>query len=172
MASVEKINFDGRTGLGVNISSIVGAGGINDRDDVLVIQGLFNFIAKGLNPASVGLVGLYKIPDVTGDMDGETYSAIGEFQIRNAYRLLSAKSDGRIHPAKYQNTRLSSNSKRFMSITLLHIMAMDVAVMNGNLDYLGGMSSLNAELGGVIALATGRGRFQLDIGNYNIGYIR
>ena len=46
MASLEKINFDGRTELGVNVSGIVGYAGKNYKDDVLLIQGLFNYIAK------------------------------------------------------------------------------------------------------------------------------
>ena len=153
MASLEKINFDGRTELGVNVSGIVGYAGKNYKDDVLLIQGLFNYIAKGLNRGAIGLDGLYKIPEITGEMDGETYSAIGEFQIRNAHQLLMNSYDGRIHPANYRNRSLHSTAGHFMSITLLHIMAIDAALMNGSNDYTRELASLNSELARVIDLA-------------------
>ncbi len=135
MVSVEKINMDGRLELGVNISGIVGYAGANDKDDVLLIQGLFQYIAKGLSPGSIGLGGLYKLPEITGEMDGETYSAIGEFQIRNSHRLLKDSYNTRIHSANYRNRQLRSTAGRFMAITLLHIMATDAALMNGSNDY-------------------------------------
>ena len=64
MASVEKISFDGKTKLGVNVSGIVGYAGTNYKDEVSLIQELFNYIAKGLNRGAIGLGGLYKIPEM------------------------------------------------------------------------------------------------------------
>ena len=145
MAKLERANINGRMESAVNISGIVGHTGTNLRDDVMLIQGLFNYIAKGLTPQAVGLGGDYKIPEITGVMDGDTYSAIGAFQINNARQLLMQTFDGRIHPASYKNRRLRSNAKQ-MSIVLLHIMATDAAVMNGDYDYQSGMAKMNQEL--------------------------
>lgn len=145
MASIERVNINGRMESAVNISGIVGFAGMNQRDDVLFIQGLFNYIANGLYPGAVGLGGEYKVPEITGVMDTDTYSAIGEFQIRNRNSLIISRFDGRFHPANYKNRRLRSNAK-LMSITLLHLMATDAAVMQGHTDYMLGMTKLNQEL--------------------------
>ncbi len=147
---IEIINMDGERRLVVNLSGIVGFAGANRRGDVLLIQGLFNYIAGGLYPGAVGLGGEYKIPEITGLINADTYSAISEFQIQNASSLLMSHFDGRIHPANYPNRKLHSNAKRMMSITLLHIMASDAAVMQGHSDYIKGLAALQPELAAVI----------------------
>ena len=140
------INLDGIYQTAVNVSAIVGFGGANRRGDVMLIQGLFNYIAK-IMPDAVGLGGEYKVPEITGEMDTDTYSAISEFQIINAQSLLMKQFDGRIHPASYANRRLhTSNGKRFMCITYLHIMAMNSALFQGHLDYIQELANLNSEL--------------------------
>jgi hypothetical protein len=145
MAKIERANINGRMQSAVNVSGIVGFKGANFRDDVMLIQGLLNYIANGLHPGAVGLGGDYKIPEITGVMDADTYSAIGAFQINNARQLLMQTFDGRIHPASYKNRRLRSNAKQ-MSIVLLHITATDAALMNGDYDYQSGMAKMNQEL--------------------------
>ncbi len=148
------INLNGERQLTLNLSGIVGFGGANRKDDVMLIQGFFNYIARGLYPGAVGLGGDYKIPEITGEMDGDTYSAIGEFQIRNAARLLMNRFDGRIHPANYADRQLhTGGNKRYMSITLLHIMATDAAVMQSDFDYTSGLAKLNSELATLIDMA-------------------
>ena len=135
MAQFEEITINGKAQSGVNIKKTVGFAGPNLKEDVLLIQALFNYIAKGMFPEMVGLGGDYKIPEVTGEMDGDTYSAIGAFQIRNASRLLMPTFDGRIHPASYKNRNIRNSAGRLMCITLLHIMAIDTSVMRGDHDY-------------------------------------
>ena len=148
------INLNGERQLTLNISGIVGFAGANRKDDVLLIQGLFNYVAKGLHPGAVGLGGEYKIPEITGEMNADTYSAIGEFQIRNSNQLLMSHFDGRIHPANYANRHLhTGGNKRYMSITLLHIMATDAAVMQGDYEYMQGLAKLNSELATAIDMA-------------------
>ncbi|MEO6589996.1 MAG: hypothetical protein ABIP06_11905 [Pyrinomonadaceae bacterium] len=148
------INLNGERQLTLNLSGIVGHAGANRKDDVMLIQGFFNYIAKGLYPGAVGLDGSYKIPQITGEMDGDTYSAIGEFQIRNAGQLLMSRFDGRIHPANYANRQLNTGGgKRYMSITLLHIMASDAAMMQSDYDYVQGLTKLNSELATSIDMA-------------------
>ncbi|MGI8787375.1 MAG: hypothetical protein ACR2HG_06405 [Pyrinomonadaceae bacterium] len=145
----EWIILNNQKTLGLNISAIVGFAGVNLKDDVLLIQGFFNYIAKGFGAAAVGLGGVYKVPEITGEMDADTYSAISEFQIRNAHQLLTGHQfDGRIHPGNFKNRHLSSRGlNRHMFITLLNIMAIDAAVMQGQLDYVQGLAGLKLELG-------------------------
>lgn len=146
MAGTEIININGKTAFGVNVKGIVGYAGANLTEDVMLIQALFNYIAKGLFPEALGLGGDYKIPEITGEIDADTYLAIGEFQIRNASRLLRRVFDGRIHPASYKNRVIRDTKKGVMSITLLHIMATDAAVMQGHWDYREGLIKLKPEL--------------------------
>lgn len=151
---ITSINLNGERVLTVNVSGIVGFAGANHRDDVLLIQGLFQYIAAGLYPGALGLGGEYKIPEITGTMDADTYSAISEFQIKNAGSLLMSRFDGRIHPASYENRRLTTGgNKRYMSITLLHIMASDAAVMQSHHDYTQGLAALSPELAHAIDMA-------------------
>jgi hypothetical protein len=135
MAQFEEVIINGRSQSGVNIKKTVGYAGPNLKEDVLLIQALFNYIAKGMFPEMLGLGGDYKIPEVTGEMDGETYSAIGAFQIRNAVHLLMPTFDGRIHPASYKNRNIRNSAGRVMCMTLLHFMATDTAVMRGDYNY-------------------------------------
>lgn len=146
--------LDGRRDLTLNISGIVGFAGANNKDDVMLIQGYFNYIAKGLYPGAVGLGSEYKIPEITGEMDAETYSAISEFQIKNAGSLLMSHFDGRIHPASYGNRKITTGgNKRYMSITLLHILASDAAVMQSHKDFIQGMAQMSPELAYSIDMA-------------------
>ena len=72
----------------VNLTYAVGTGARNTRADVLLIQTLFNYIVKGLGLRSAGLGGEYRVPEMSGKMDADTYSAIAEFQIKNLRELM------------------------------------------------------------------------------------
>lgn len=157
MAKTEVININGKTELGVNVTDIVGMTGANRREDIMLLQALFNYIAKGLHPRVLGLGGSYDIPDINGEMDADTFLAIGEFQIRNASRLLMNRFDGHIHPASYKNRVIGNIKGRLMSITLLHLLAKDAAVMQGHSDYREGLIKLKPEL------ATYLDRFIVDL---------
>lgn len=150
MARMETININGNHALCVNIKDIVGLAGANLREDVMLIQTLFNYIAKGLRPESVGLGGNYNIPEITGEIDADTYLAIGEFQIRNASRLVRYRFDGRIHPASYKNRVIRDTRKPVMSITLLHLLATDAAVMQSDHHYTNGLIRMKPELAGYL----------------------
>lgn len=132
MARRVLIKMNGQRQLGVNIERSVGMDGVNDYEDVLLIQTLFNYISDGLGPESLGLGGEYKMPDMTGSMDGETQTAISQFQMSNASSLFRKGKffDWCIDPASYNGRSLRSN-KPVMSITLLHIKATDAALMQG-----------------------------------------
>lgn len=145
MASFDVIYLtSGETQSAVNISAIVGNGGSNKYDDVLLIQALFNYIGKG----SLGLGPDYNMPEMSGSMDGDTYSAIGEFQLKWLSHLMIKTFDGRIHPASYKNRKLNlyGGPRPLMAITLLHVLAGDAALMNGDHDYTQALASMNGEL--------------------------
>lgn len=149
MARYASINIRGIVQSGVNIDKMVGFAGDNLREDVMLIQALFNYIAEGLAPGAVGLGGDYKIPAVSGEIDADTYSAISAFQVRNASRLISRNGftmDGKIHPASYKGRVIRDTRKPLIAITLLHLMATDAAVMQGHGSYSQAIASRHQEL--------------------------
>ena len=150
---IEIINFGRKQESAVNLSGIVGYAGKNDEGDVYLIQGLFKYISAGLYPGAVGLGGEYNIPEISGKMDSDTYSAISQFQVVNAGSLLMQWFDGRFHPASYKNRHIRSGNHRYMSITLLHIMATDAAVMQGHYSYTQGLAQLDPKLAYYIDMA-------------------
>lgn len=148
MVAIASVNIDSGLVSAVNISQPVGfvKGRGNLREDVLLIQVLFNYISRGLSPGAVGLGGEYKIPAMTGIMDADTSSAIGAFQLANASKLLMNTYDNRIDPAHYHHRRINSHARQFMSITWLHFLATDAAVMQSHYDYIQGLAKLNLQL--------------------------
>lgn len=142
---------DGSSESALNVSFSVGHNGVNKPDDIMLIQGMIALIAR----FDKGWVGLdeagYSVPKVTGDMDADTYTAIGQFQIKNKDRLLMKMYDDRIDPAHYKGRHLPHGLRRLMSITLLHQMATDASVLLGlptddqsdDLPYRGGLVQLN-----------------------------
>ena len=142
---------DGSMEPALNVTATVGNGGRNSPDDVLLVQGMIALIAQ-FDKTWVGLdESGYSVPVPTGDMDADTYTAIGQFQIRNKDRLLMSMFDGRIDPAHYKNRHLSHSLRHIMSIMLLHQMATDASVLLGlstddpsdDLPYRGGLVKLN-----------------------------
>ena len=148
MASFDLIYLaDGSMQSCVNVKKPVGTGGANLREDVLLIQVLFNYIAEHLTPGSIGLGKEYAVPEITGNMDADTFSAIGAFQLANLSALVINRFDGRIDPAKYRGRRINLVGKRLMSITYLHQLATDASVMRGSGgDYSQQLAHMNAEL--------------------------
>lgn len=136
MARLEFINIGGGFTIGVNVSQIVGRGATNRPQDVALIQSLFNYIADGLGPESLGFYGVGKIPDVSGSFDHDTLIAIQRFQLQHASRLLTGDNyDKRIHPASYKGRVIKDTRKPLMAITLLHLLAVRSALMQGHPDY-------------------------------------
>ena len=142
----------------LNVSYSVGHMGANKLEDVMLIQAMISLICQverswvGLDEAG------YSVPEITGIMDADTYTAIGQFQIRNKDRLLMTMYDDRIDPAHYGHRRLPRNLHRMMSIMLLHQMATDACVLGSfptddrsdDLSYRGGLVKLNPMLKGKI----------------------
>lgn len=135
----------------LNVSAIVGNGGKNFRDDVLLIQGLFNYIAKSPLMAFVcwpeG-----KMPKMTGIFDADTAIAVFMFQVINASLLYSHKLDMRIHPASYVNRQMN-NLNRLMIITRLNWLADTAALIDGKRSFVPELKKLSPELRQAINLA-------------------
>lgn len=138
MAKREQIILLGKSKPGFNINETVGLGGQNKKGDVLLVQAMFNYIAKGIGADQLGIVAgsPFGLPQLSGKLDAETHMAIGMFQASNAKKLLNV--DFVIHPASYRNRNIN-HFKPLMSITLLHVFARASAKMQGHSDYTIGM---------------------------------
>lgn len=132
MAQFEQITINGVQEEGINIRKIVGWAGADLEEDVMLIQTVFEYISIGMGPEVFSLDMPFK-PEFRGYMDNDTLYALGEFQIRYANRLLK-DTYRRIHPASYKNRRIS-DSKRLMTITLLHVFAKNSAFFQGHSSY-------------------------------------
>jgi hypothetical protein len=132
MATIETVDFGvyGKHQY-ANISTEVGQGLANERNDVLLIQTLFWLIGgagKVFSRAFFGYDPIY-LPAISGTCDGDTLNTIWSFQRHRRYRLLNV--DGKIHPASYQNRVLKSGPEaRQMSITLLNMNAAQIISTN------------------------------------------
>lgn len=152
---IEIANIYGEEVEVVNVSDSVGFKGKNLIDDVLLIQGLLKFICKGLSPQSIGLGGYYSIPRITGVLDDETAAAINQFQITQSSALLRKYFDGRIDPAHYRHRAIRRHGGHVMTITFLHFLASDAAVMLGlgSDGYIQALANLNSRLAYAIDMA-------------------
>lgn len=112
-----------------NISRSVGYKGANLLEDVMLVQAMLKLIASYSRNAAGLDDPNYNIPEITGSIDADTYSAIGQFQLAHRNQLLTF--DDRIDPAHYKGRRISKSGRRFMTITLLHFYAVDAALMIG-----------------------------------------
>ena len=146
MAQFETINFDnGKVERGINIGKVVGWAGADLKEDVMLIQTVFEYISTGLSPHVFGLDHQFKA-EYPGKMDNETYYALGEFQIKNASRLLR-DTYRRIHPASYKGRVIKDhNASPLMTITYLHLVATDAQVMHGHHDYTEELLKMQPEL--------------------------
>ncbi len=147
MARFESIHtLDGQIHSTVNVSDTVGVAGRNLRGDVLLIQVLFKYIAEGLDKRAIGLGPEYNVPEATGHMDADTYSAICEFQIAHRNHLLINTFDGVIHPARYKGRKLILFGRPLMTITRLHIIAVDASLIRGDGPFPLTLARMNSEL--------------------------
>lgn len=144
MAQFEQINFAGVKVRGINIRKIVGWGGADLVEDVMLIQTVFEYISNGNGPHVFNMNRKFKA-DFPGRMDNDTIYALGEFQIKNASRLLK-DTYRRIHPASYKNRVISDPSKPLMTITYLHLVAFDAQVAQGHQDYTEELLKMQPEL--------------------------
>jgi hypothetical protein len=149
---------DGSHDVCFNISGSVGYGGDNLFEDVMLVQSMLKLVAL----YSRGAAGLsdpdYNLPEVTGAIDADTYTAIGQFQIAHKSELMMKAFDGRIDPAHYKGRRLRRSHYPVMTIMLLHFYATDAAVMLGTSDttlvsYQKALEQLNSKLATMFDMA-------------------
>lgn len=113
-----------------NVSYVVGIGGINERNDVMLIQALFKLIGfQDIYAKRYFGLSANDIPEPTGILDVKTIMAIWGFQRIMSSRLLN--DDGKIHPASYKDRILKNafyKGSRLMAITLLNMEALEAAI--------------------------------------------
>lgn len=145
MRNKDIINIRGYRQPCVNVSYTVGNGSANRPPDVRLIQALFNYIGYEEQSARnyFNLSYPMEIPVITGFFDTPTSAAIWSFQRKWALNLLS--QDGVIHPADYKGRIIKDTTKPLMAITLLHLLATDTGVINGE-NYLFGLKKLEPQL--------------------------
>jgi hypothetical protein len=100
----------------INVSASVGRGGVNLREDVLVVQALFKYtLVKG--EAFRG----EPLPEPTGAFDRVTERTIKKYQRlakRNYGSLGNIVVDGRIDPAANGSSYLPGSNKRYTIILI------------------------------------------------------
>lgn len=147
MAQIDKANFEqvGGKVFHANISGIVGVGGANDKNDVMLVQALFRMVGYSEYHARKNFrICPNDMPQPTGSLDTKTIQAIWGFQRANADRLLSL--DGKLHPANYKNRTIKNIAGRLMAITLLNFLVADTALMFYNDDVISGLKKIAPEL--------------------------
>jgi len=168
MAFVDRIyTGNGQSERAVNLADSVGHNGKNLFYDVMLIQTLFHYIAETRNIRNIlsgeEILGLgedyqgfnYRVPKITGEMDADTYSAIGQFQFSNASSLLTGNPYNRvIEPAKYQGRTLRrlNIGSRLMAITLLHVWAKECENVRTDGSYIDVIRSKNVHLSDAFAI--------------------
>jgi hypothetical protein len=146
MATKETMTLSGDRVPCLNVTLPVGPGKMNAPDDVLLVQGLLNYIAEGFRSTEpLGLPSRRDLPRLTGVADRKTFDAIRRFQTRWGRILLAA--DGVIHPAHYygRNVELDGTTRR-MAITHLHQLAQESAARMNETGYTEDLVFLFPEL--------------------------
>lgn len=116
------ICINGIKNYGLNVFDTVGIGGQNNPGDLMIVQAMFRYLYELWHrPEYLPLASLkkYFLLEPNGLIGSKTIDAILKFQRFYSWKLISV--DGKIHPAKYENRKISTrNGKRLMTITLLH----------------------------------------------------
>lgn len=143
MATIEIVDFKTSRDPQVNISKVVGAGQINDKNDVMTIQTLFRLVGFSDYHAKKNFGLTFKdLPEITGTCDAKTIRAIWAFQRKMAHRLRNI--DGKVHPGNYKNRVLKEGQAgRQMMITLLNLNAQDGAIMNSYGDVVSAVKKIS-----------------------------
>lgn len=149
MAFVDTINTGQNKIECLNLTRSVGRGGKNLFGDVLAIQAMFKLL-NNYSPSILNLGSEFELPELTGTIDLATSQAINQFQISNAASLLVTYFDGLIEPAKYKGRTLRNlnggPSVKYLTITYMHILASDAALMNGDSSYLEALKVMDVRI--------------------------
>lgn len=117
------ISINQNTHYGLNVFDTVGSGATNNPGDVMIIQAMFRYLYElwaRKEYSALAVLRKHLLLEPNGLIGSKTINAIFNFQRFYSWKLISA--DGKIHPAKYENRKISTgNGKRLMTITLLHL---------------------------------------------------
>jgi hypothetical protein len=135
MANREIMTLSGESVPCLNLVLPVGPGKPNVPEDVIVVQGLFLYIAKGFGSVEpLGLSARRDLPELTLLADRKTFDAIRRFQVR--WRRILLAADGVIHPAQYRGRNVELYAAtRLRAITHLHQLAQESAARMNETDY-------------------------------------
>ena len=113
------ITLDGETKYGLNVFDTVGARGANRHGDVMTIQAMFRYLGELWTKDGTGTLPFMHdlLVEPNGMIGRKTIDAILAYQRTYGHKVLSI--DGTIHPAKYENRKMSSR-KPLMTITRMH----------------------------------------------------
>lgn len=130
MAKIETIGFnpnnsEDQTQI-INVSSPVGTGGANQRDDVIVVQALLKYALEGRSDfRDIGF------PEPCGAFVKTTAQIIKKYQRYNNRRdQVRVAIDGRIDPAK--GGAYAFGRRKHWTIYSLNIEALEMALLNGH----------------------------------------
>ena len=115
--------------------------------DVLMIQGILRYL-NNYSADATGLGSEFPLPEMTGFMDLETSQAINQFQIVNAHALIMPFFDGLIESTKYKHRVLRRfySSVPVMTITYMHHLCTDAALMNGDTSYIDVIKNMDVRI--------------------------
>jgi hypothetical protein len=113
------ITLDGDTKYGLNVFDTVGVRGANRPGDVMTIQAMFRYLGELWTKDGTGTMPfMYSLLiDPDGIIGHKTINAILAYQRTYVHKVLGV--DGTIHPAKYENRKMSTR-KPLMTITRMH----------------------------------------------------
>lgn len=145
MAYKDTININGHDEPAVNIRWVVGPRASNGPADVMLVQTLFHYLSYEGSTPTRKHTGLDRsqLPAMDGRFGAKTSHAVTEFQRKNARFLQNV--DGLVHPADYKGRRLSEQP-RFLTITLMHLLAQECALFSNEPNYINGLIKLNPVL--------------------------
>ncbi|MGH9820192.1 MAG: peptidoglycan-binding domain-containing protein [Pyrinomonadaceae bacterium] len=131
----------------VNLDFKVGAGGQNKPEDVMTAQALLRYLGLD-NERRKQFLGNIVPPKSDGICGPKTLRAIRSFQQKHAHRLIMV--DGVIHPASYKGRQINETSKPILTITLLHLFAVQCMFWLPDADYISGLIRIEPKLRGVL----------------------
>lgn len=137
MAKIETINYNpnnaGDTAEIINVSATVGTNGVNNQDDVIVVQALLKYaLEERVDFRDV------TFPEPSGTYSRATALIIKKFQRYNNRSFGKKVSiDGRIDPAK--GGAFAFGTRKHWTIYSLHVEALGIALISGDISPIEGI---------------------------------
>jgi hypothetical protein len=129
MATREFLNIGGALAPAFNVTNRVGPDCSNQPGDIVVVQGMFKFLAR-FHPRTVAGIKMSGVIHLDGQFTPALGDAILAFQRANRLQVLQA--DGVIDPASYLHRTIRPGEPRLMTITVLHFFCFDAVLLAGS----------------------------------------